>query len=54
MTSFTQIRAQALALIDLLPPERLTAVVQLLEFLAEPSGQTISSQEATLLELQLE
>jgi len=51
MTSFTNIRAQAIALIDQLPPERLTAVVQLLEFLVEPSQQTVPSQEAALLQV---
>ncbi|MEG5140919.1 MULTISPECIES: hypothetical protein [unclassified Microcoleus] len=51
MTSFPTIRAQAIALIDRLPTERLTAVVQLLEFLAEPSEQTIASQEASLLQI---
>lgn len=51
MTSFPTIRAQAIALIDRLPTERLTAVVQLLEFLAEPSQQTIASQEASLLQI---
>lgn len=51
MSSLPSIRQKAIALIDLLPPEKLTAVVQLLEFLAEPSGQTIASQEATLLQI---
>ncbi len=51
MTSFTNIRAQAISLIDRLPTEKLTAVVQLLEFLAEPAQQIISSQEAKLLKI---
>jgi|GEM_PF-634811 len=51
MTSFTYIRQKAISLINRLPTERLTAVVQLLEFLAEPSGQMIPSQEATLLQI---
>lgn len=51
MTSFTDIRAQAIALIDQLSTEKLTAVLQLLELLAEPSQQTIPAQEATLLQI---
>lgn len=50
MTSLPNIRQKAIALIDQLSPERLTAVVQLLEFLAEPSGQTVPPQEAALLQ----
>ncbi len=45
------IRQKAIALIDQLPQDKLMAVVQLLEFLAEPPQQsTISAQEAQLLE----
>jgi hypothetical protein len=51
MTASTNIRAQAISLIERLPTESLTAVVQLLEFLAEPSQQTIPSPEATLLQI---
>ena len=36
------------ALINQLPPDRLTAVVQLLEFLAQPA-QTVSNLEETVL-----
>lgn len=51
MTASTDIRAQAISLIERLPTESLTAVVQLLEFLAESSQQTIPSQEATLVQI---
>ena len=51
MTSPIDIRAQAISLIERLPTEKLKAVVQLLEFLVEPSQQTIPSQEATLLQI---
>ncbi len=45
------IRQKAIALIDQLPQDKLMAVVQLLEFLAEPPQQsTVSTQEARLLE----
>jgi hypothetical protein len=46
------IRQKAIALIDQLPQDKLMAVVQLLEFLAEPPQQsTVSAQEAQLLEV---
>ncbi|MBW4548326.1 MAG: hypothetical protein KME25_28380 [Symplocastrum torsivum CPER-KK1] len=46
------IRQKAIALIDQLPQDKLMAVVQLLEFLAEPPQQsTVSTQEAQLLEV---
>ncbi|MFN6516476.1 MAG: hypothetical protein RMY29_018505 [Nostoc sp. CreGUA01] len=59
MTPATDIRRRAMsttgcayALIEQLSPEKLTAVVQLLEFLSEPSGQTASNpQEVALLEV---
>ncbi len=45
------IRQKAIALIDQLPQDKLMAVVQLLEFLAEPPQQsTVSAQVAQLLE----
>lgn len=45
------IRQKAIALIDQLPQDKLMAVVQLLEFLAEPpQHSTVSAQEAQLLE----
>lgn len=45
------IRQKAIALIDQLPQDKLMAVVQLLEFLAEPPQlSTVSAQEAQLLE----
>jgi hypothetical protein len=45
------IRQKAIALIDQLPQDKLMAVVQLLEFLAEPpQPSTVSAQEAQLLE----
>lgn len=51
MTTPIEIRQRAIALIEHLPTERLAAVVQLLEFLSEPSQQVISSsQEDTLLQ----
>ena len=51
MTNPIEIRQRAIALIEHLPTERLAAVVQLLEFLSEPSQQvTPSSQEDTLLQ----
>jgi hypothetical protein len=46
MTPATDIRRRAIALIEQLSPERLTAVVQLLEFLSEPSQQAIINPEA--------
>ena len=46
------IRQKAIALIDQLPQDKLMAVVQLLEFLAEPPQQsTVSAQEVQLLEV---
>jgi hypothetical protein len=52
MTPATEIRRRAIALIEQLSPEKLTAVVQLLEFLSEPSGQTASNhQEVALREV---
>jgi hypothetical protein len=46
------IRQKAIALIDQLPQDKLMAVVQLLEFLAEPPQQSIvSAQEVQLLEV---
>ncbi len=51
MTSFTNIRQKAISLIELLPPEKLTAIVQLLEFLTEPSQETIPSQELVYFRL---
>jgi hypothetical protein len=39
MTPAADIRRRAIALIEQLSPERLTAVVQLLEFLSEPTHQ---------------
>ncbi len=52
MTPATDIRRRAIKLIEQLSPERLTAVVQLLEFLSEPSQQAASNpQEVALLEV---
>lgn len=46
------IRQKAIALIGQLPQDKLMAVVQLLEFLAEPPQQSaVSAQEAQLLEV---
>lgn len=46
------IRQKAIALIDQLPQDKLMAVVQLLEFLAEPpQPSAVSAQEAQLLEV---
>lgn len=51
MPPATDIRQKAIALIGQLPQDKLMAVVQLLEFLAEPPQQsTVSDQEAQLLE----
>ena len=51
MPPATDIRQKAIALIGQLPQDKLIAVVQLLEFLAEPPQQsTVSAQEAQLLE----
>lgn len=48
----TDIRQKAIALIGQLPQDKLIAVVQLLEFLAEPPQQsTVNAQEAQLLEV---
>ena len=52
MPPATDIRQKAIALIGQLPQDKLMAVVQLLEFLAEPPQQsTVSTQEAQLLEV---
>lgn len=52
METPTDIRSYAIALIEQLPPERLMAVVQLLEFLAEPPQQVVSnSKEAALFQV---
>ncbi|HBB30622.1 MAG TPA: hypothetical protein DDZ80_02015 [Cyanobacteria bacterium UBA8803] len=52
MLPATDIRQKAIALIGQLPQDKLMAVVQLLEFLAEPPQQsTVSTQEAELLEV---
>ncbi len=45
MTPATDIRRRAIELIEQLAPDRLTAVVQLLEFLSESSRQPASSSE---------
>ncbi len=45
MTPAADIRRRAIELIEQLSPERLTAVVQLLEFLSEPSHQAASSSQ---------
>lgn len=45
MTPATDIRRRAIELIEQLSSDRLTAVVQLLEFLSEPSQRTVSSSE---------
>ncbi|MFP5275223.1 hypothetical protein [Coleofasciculus sp.] len=51
MPPATDIRQKAIALIGQLPQDKLMAVVQLLEFLAEPpQPSTVSAQEAQLLE----
>lgn len=49
MTPATDIRRRAIALIEQLSPEKLTAVVQLLEFLSEPSHQAASNPEEVAL-----
>lgn len=52
MTPATDIRRRAIELIEQLSPERLTAVVQLLEFLSEPSHQAAPySEELALIEV---
>lgn len=52
MSPASDIRQKAIALIEQLPQDKLMAVVQLLEFLAEPPEQsTVSTQEARLLEV---
>ncbi len=43
------IRQRAIALLDQLPQNKLAAVVQLLEVLAEPASQTANPDEAPLL-----
>jgi hypothetical protein len=49
MTPATDIRRRAIELIEQLSPEKLTAVVQLLEFLSEPSHPAASNPEAVAL-----
>ncbi|NER25131.1 MAG: hypothetical protein F6J86_39890 [Symploca sp. SIO1B1] len=52
MPPATDIRQKAITLIGELPQNKLIAVVQLLEFLAEPSQQSkVSIQETQLLEV---
>ena len=52
MTPATDIRRRAIALIEQLSPEKLTAIVQLLELLSEPSQSATSNpQEVALLEI---
>jgi hypothetical protein len=52
MDSSTDIRSHAHALLDRLTPDRLTAVVQLLEFLAQPTQVVATStEEAALLQV---
>jgi hypothetical protein len=52
MTPVADIRRRAIELIEQLSPERLTAVIQLLEFLSESSQQaTPNSQELALIEV---
>lgn len=52
MSTPTDIRQRAIALIEQLPPERLNAVVELLEFLAQPVLEgTSSPKEANLLQV---
>lgn len=52
MPPATDIRQKAIALIGQLPQDKLMAVVQLLEFLAEPpQPSTVSTKEAQLLEV---
>ncbi|MBU7582662.1 MAG: hypothetical protein KAF91_07075 [Nostoc sp. TH1S01] len=51
MTPAADIRRRAIALIEQLSPERLTAVVQLLEFLSESTHKaTSNSEELALIE----
>ena len=49
--SSADIRQKAIALINQLPPDRLTAVVQLLEFLAQPAQGVSNPDETALLEV---
>lgn len=52
MTPATDIRKRAIELIEQLSPEKLSAVVELLEFLSEPSQPAIPNpQEVVLLEV---
>lgn len=52
MTPTIDIRRRAIALIEQLSPEKLTAIVQLLELLSEPSQSATSNpQEVTLREI---
>ena len=50
VTHPTEIRQQAIALLDRLSPAKLTAVLQLLEVLAEPPQSTSPAQEAAMLQ----
>lgn len=50
MTPVTEIRQQAIALLDRLSPEKLTAILQLLEVLAEPLQPKMATEETTLLQ----
>jgi hypothetical protein len=49
MTPATDIRRRAIELIEQLPTDRLTALVQLLEFLSEPTQQAIANPEEVAL-----
>jgi hypothetical protein len=52
MTPTIDIRRRAIELIEQLSPEKLTAIVQLLELLSEPSqAATSNPQEVALLEI---
>jgi len=52
MTPATDIRRRAIELIEQLSPERLTAIVQLLEFLSEPSQHSASNpRDVALVEV---
>jgi len=49
--SSADIHQKAIALINQLPPDRLTAVVQLLEFLAQPVQTATNPEETALLKV---
>ena len=51
MTIPTEMSQRAIALLNQLPPDRLTAVVQLLEFLTQPAQVAGNPEEDTLLEV---